>query len=97
MLSAAKKTAKLKGLDFNLMVEDVSIPEVCPVLGLTLTRGTGYRSDSSPSLDRVIPSRGYVKGNIVVVSMRANRIKNDATIAELKKITQFYSKLTAKD
>ena len=48
---------------------------------------------SAPSLDRLIPKLGYVKGNIVIVSTRANTIKRDATPEELMKIAKFYEKV----
>ena len=59
----------------------MGIPDVCPVLGIPLDqdpKGKGERSDNSPSLDKFIPSLGYVKGNIHIISWRANHLKNDA-------------------
>lgn len=47
-------------------------------------------SPNSPSLDRIVPERGYVRGNVVIVSFRANRAKSDLTIAELKQLVEFY-------
>lgn len=44
------------------------------------------KGDDSYSLDRIDSSRGYVKGNIWVISLRANRIKNDSTVEELRLI-----------
>ena len=43
----------------------------------------------SPSLDRIDPNRGYTKDNIIVMSYRANRIKNDATKEEIKKLAEW--------
>lgn len=54
-----------------------------------LALGSGL-SDMSPSLDRLIPSKGYVKGNVVVVSWRANRLKNNASLADLRALVDFY-------
>jgi hypothetical protein len=51
--------------------------------------------DASPELDRIVPSLGYVKGNVLVVSRRANRIKTDATVEELQQVASFYAALTA--
>ena len=62
---------------------------MCPVLGIPLVIGEGACSDNSPSIDRIIPELGYVKGNIKVISRRANRIKNDATPDELFKVWQY--------
>lgn len=96
MLSSAKKVAKSLGLPFNLTLEDITVPEHCPALGTVMRTQSGSRHATSPSLDRIIPSLGYTKGNIVVVSWKANRIKCDATIDELRRIAAFYSRLTKK-
>lgn len=93
MLARVKMRAKLKGLAFNLTIDDLHIPAKCPVLGIPLTIGKGSASDNSPELDRIDNRKGYVKGNVIVVSRRANRIKNDATVAELEKIASFYRAL----
>lgn len=82
---ARKRAAKL-GLPFNIEPSDISVPDLCPVLGIQL--GTGAR-DNAPSLDRVIPALGYVVGNIRVISFRANRIKSDATPAEIRRVLAY--------
>lgn len=81
-----KKRAKQKGIDFNLNIEDIpEIPLVCPILGISIESSKVFGPlDSSPSLDRINPKKGYVKGNIRIISNRANRIKSDATIDEVK-------------
>ena len=83
MLERAKSRSKIKQLDFNLEISDIFIPDVCPVLGIKLQRGTDVISDSTPTLDRIIPDLGYVKGNVVVISAKANRIKSNANYEEL--------------
>ena len=95
MVASAKRTAKVLGVPFNLTPEDISVPTHCPVLGVPLTYGIkGLRArDWSASLDRIVPAIGYVKGNVVVVSWRVNRIKCDASLDDLRKITAFYSRL----
>lgn len=95
MVNAARRTAKLRGLPFDLTHLDISIPDVCPVLGIKLEPQFGERSDGSPSLDRIVPERGYVKGNVIVISWRANRIKADATLDEMERLTAFYRQLIA--
>lgn len=90
----AKANARRKGLPFDIELSDIVIPEVCPVLGIKIVRGEGGRTDASPSIDKIVPSIGYVKGNVVVVSWKANRIKNDASIAELCAVAAFYSRIT---
>lgn len=76
----ARSRAKKKGIEFNLTVEDIEIPEVCPVLGTPM---------KSPSLDRFDNSRGYTPDNIRVISTRANMIKSDSTLEELERIVAY--------
>lgn len=85
----AKDRAKNLSLPFNIEIEDIVIPERCPILDIPLIKSYGKLTGNSPSLDRVIPSLGYVKGNVRVISFRANRLKSDVTIAELKKILAY--------
>lgn len=94
---SAKKRAKLKGLDFNIEVEDIpEIPKYCPVLGIEIkSNTTNIPLDSSPSIDRIDSSKGYIKGNIRIISNRANRIKSDATIEELRKVLEDYEKISS--
>ena len=66
-----------------------SSPECCPALGIPLAVQS-KTSDNSPSLDKIIPALGYVPGNIVVVSHLANRIKSNATPAQLLAVAHFY-------
>jgi hypothetical protein len=86
LFNGAKQRAKAKGLEFNINKEDIVIPEVCPVLGLRLVQGSGGHHAGSPTLDRIDPSKGYVKGNVRVISYRANLLKSDATLEELELI-----------
>jgi len=89
LLAAAKCRAKKKGLDFNIDKRDLIVPDLCPVLGIPLFIGKDKCSDNSPTLDRIDSSKGYVKGNIQVISHRANSIKRNATVEELKKIIKY--------
>ena len=90
----AKKRALKKGFDFNLEIEDIpEIPKFCPILGIEIKANIiGQPLDSSPSLDRIDSSKGYIKNNIKIISNRANRIKSDATIEELQKLINFLKK-----
>ncbi len=47
------------------------------------------RGNNYSTLDRVVPSLGYVKGNVRVISFRANRLKNNATIDEIRAILAY--------
>jgi hypothetical protein len=93
MLTRAKTRAKQKGLLFDLDLADIVIPECCPIFGLKLAVAEGLATDASPELDRIEPSKGYVRGNVMVISRRANRIKNDASPAELQQLATFYANL----
>lgn len=95
MVSGARRRAHAKGLPFDVGVEDVPVPTICPVLGIELkpTEGGAGRSDCAPSIERIDPALGYVRGNVVVVSWRANKIKGDATADELRRIADWASYL----
>jgi hypothetical protein len=72
-----------------LNIDDIIIPEVCPVLGIPLKVNTSRVSSGSPSLDRKDNNKGYTKDNTYVISYRANSLKNDATIEELEKVINY--------
>lgn len=83
---AAKHRAKIKNINFTIDLEDVIIPTVCPVFGIPLD----YRNRlHAPTLDRVINELGYIKGNVRVISSKANRLKNNGTIEEFKQIIKY--------
>ena len=84
LVRSAKCRAKKSGIPFNITPDDVVIPELCPYLGIPLTKGEGVFHANSPSLDRVLPTLGYVKENVRVISYKANSMKRDATTEELR-------------
>lgn len=84
LIAGAKRRAELSNVPFDLEESDILIPEYCPVFGVKLEHSKGQPSDNSPSLDRIIPELGYVKGNIQVISYLANRMKSSATPEQLK-------------
>jgi hypothetical protein len=86
MLSSAKERAKKRGYPFDISPSDIIIPDICPVLGIPLFVSEGKQSHNSPSLDKIIPEKGYVRGNIAIISSRANMLKNDATFEEIEKL-----------
>ena len=88
-LNNIKHRAKKRGLAFNLTLDDLPIPERCPVLGIPLLMRAGSFHDSSPSIDRLVPAKGYVKGNVAIVSYRANRIKDYGTLDELRRVVAY--------
>ena len=84
LIRAAKARAKKKGIPFDITIEDFILPEKCPLLEIPLTVGYGNSQENSYSLDKIIPDLGYVKGNVWVISNKANMIKNNASLEELK-------------
>ncbi len=80
----AKARAMKRGLEFDLNFEDLYIPEYCPLLGVKLELGTKGNYDNTPTLDRIDNSKGYTKDNVMVISMKANSMKNSASFNELK-------------
>jgi len=93
LLRGARLRAENKNLPFDISLDDILIPEICPVLGIQLKTGQGKICDTSPSIDRIIPEKGYVKGNVIVVSNKANRIKTNATPEEIIAVGEYYKKL----
>lgn len=68
-------------------MKDIVIPTHCPVFGWVLR--AGGRHFNSMSIDRVDSSKGYIPGNVKVISLRANQLKNNATIEELENIVKY--------
>lgn len=93
LLDNARIRAKRYGIPIAITWRDIEIPDVCPVLGIPLKVNKRSMGRDSPSLDRIIPSLGYVPGNILVVSMRANQIKTDANPEEILRVAMFYSQM----
>lgn len=91
MWKDAQKRAVRFNLEWDLELFDIHIPKVCPVLGIEMKYGVGKRTDSSPSLDRIDNSKGYVYNNVCVISWRANNIKSDGTAEELRKVADYMS------
>lgn len=98
MWQSANHRAKVKSLPFSIEPGDIVIPEFCPVFGTRLETGRckekGKTRANAASLDRVIPELGYVRGNIVVISYRANSIKQNANYLELQRIADWLKKET---
>lgn len=92
-----KASANKRNIPFTLKptdIDEIGIPIVCPVLGIPLYFHRSRVQDDSISFDRIDSTQGYCLGNVIVVSYRANRLKSDASLDELKKITQFYENLS---
>ena len=83
LLHSCKNRAIQKNMEFNITIEDIVIPEICPILKQPLIYGTKAEYNFSPSVDRIDNSKGYIKGNIQIISKKANMMKNSGTVEEL--------------
>lgn len=96
MFQRTRKLAALRGIPFDLeSKDDLPLVTHCPIFKVPLTQ-EGGRNDFSPSIDRLVPSLGYTKGNIIVVSELANRIKSNATPEQVLAVGEFYVALMCK-
>ena len=93
MFIRAKSRSKNGSIEFNIELSDIIIPMFCPILGIPLEVAKGIASDNSPSLDRIDTTKGYIKGNVIVISYRANRIKNDSSYEDIEKLYEWYKTL----
>ena len=94
LLRSARVRARNLNLPFNIIAQDILDvwlkDNICPILGVKIhVRSLSERDNKpgatsiSPSLDRILPSKGYVKGNIIVLSNRANMLKNNVEDPEI--------------
>lgn len=84
MLTKSRKRAKDVGLEFDISCLDLNLPEYCPYLGVKLTYELGKgQLPTNASLDRIDSNKGYVKGNVQIISRKANTMKSNATEQEL--------------
>lgn len=93
--SRLKASAKKRNIPFTLELTDLwemSIPRNCPILGIPLKHNKGKADDNSISYDRIDNSKGYEKGNVIIISNKANTLKRNATKEELKQLAEFYNK-----
>lgn len=89
LLSSARQRANRKNLEFNITIEDIIIPKLCPILNIPIKIGCSMKErDYSPSLDRIDNNKGYIKGNVRVISTLANSIKRDLS----KELLETFSK-----
>lgn len=92
MLAGARLRAKQRSLLFDIELNDIQIPVVCPITNETLSVGEKGSHDNSPTLDRIDNRQGYVKGNVAVISKRANTLKGNFTFEEIKRLAQYIEK-----
>lgn len=89
LLRGAKGRSTRNGIPFDLELSDIAVPTHCPILGIELIVSKTKRHENSPSLDKIDNTKGYVKGNVRVISWRANRLKGDGTREEHERIAKW--------
>lgn len=101
--SNRKGQAKLKGKEFTIepkdipgvkieqSMEGIEYPKVCPVLGIELDWNVKINGgqDNSPSLDRIDSTKGYIPGNVMMMSKLANGMKQNATSEQLVNFSKY--------
>lgn len=86
LLYSARKRARDRGLPYNIELSDIKIPAICPLLGMPISPNVGGKTPArnSPTVDRIVPEKGYVKGNVRVVSFLGNVMKRDASPEQIR-------------
>jgi hypothetical protein len=86
----ARHRASAKNIPFDIELSDIVIPDFCPILGVPISLETGKgRTGNSPSIDRIRPELGYTKGNIAIISDRANTVKSFGTADQHRRIADW--------
>lgn len=93
LIKNCRNRVRKQSVPFEITYKDIPIPEKCPILGMELKFNRGKVGRDSATIDKIIPSLGYVKGNVIVISMKANLIKNDAIPDEIIAVGAFYKEL----
>lgn len=93
IINNIRARAKRKGVTFSISEDDIETPEYCPALGVKLEYGGKSSSLNRASVDRIVPGLGYVKGNVVVISVKANIIKCNATAQEIAAVARWVDAL----
>jgi hypothetical protein len=92
LMYSVRARAKRTDTPFDLTANDLIVPEFCPVLGIPLRFSDKGRGDNTPSVDRIEPDKGYVRGNVAVISWRANRMKSKFELAEFEALVTWWNK-----
>ena len=91
----SKYCAKRRGIHFDLKYTDFELPEYCPILGIKIEYGAGSdgNAPNHASLDRIDNTKGYIPGNVMIVSRLANAMKNEASFEQLQSFVTNYTYL----
>ena len=92
LLNNSKLGAKKRGLEHSITLSDIVIPDVCPAYGIPLDCAAGPKAPNLPSLDRVDNTKGYVPGNVRVISWAANYHKGNRSVDQLLSLAEYVLK-----
>ena len=86
---------KKRGIHFDLKYTDFELPEYCPILGMKLEYGSGNdgNAPNHATLDRINNSKGYIPGNVMIISRLANAMKNESSFEQLQTFITNYKYL----
>jgi hypothetical protein len=93
ILGTIRRRAAQTGTPFDITVDDIVTPNFCPVLGIPLKVSKGRPGPNSPSVDKMIPELGYVRGNVAVISFKANCMKQNGTPEELRAVADWLERV----
>lgn len=95
MYKNALQRARRDDIPFDIDIEYLKSIKTdrCPIFNTALSWGEfgdeHKRSGNSPSLDKIKPEYGYIKGNVCIISDLANKIKQDVGYEELYKVADW--------
>ncbi len=87
-----KQNSKADKKIFTIEWKDVHIPTICPILKIKLDYFGKYRDDDYPTYDRTDNTKGYIPGNVEIISWKANRIKNEGSLEDHRMIVDYLNK-----
>jgi hypothetical protein len=89
LISSARKRAKEFGIECSITPGDLEITHVCPIMLQPMSRFKDKMNNYSYTLDRIDSTKGYVKGNVRVISWRANWLKGNLTLDQAERLVKY--------
>jgi hypothetical protein len=95
MYKSALKRAREDKIPFDIDIECLKSIKTdrCPIFDTELSWGKfgegNVNTSNAPSLDKIKPEYGYIKGNVCIISILANKIKQDVGYEELYKVADW--------
>jgi hypothetical protein len=90
LIAKVKAQAKMKVIEFNISKDDIDWVIICPIMQFKIDYYTSeFRKYNTASFDRKDPSKGYIKGNVFIISNIANMRKSDLSIEQLERMINY--------